>query len=236
MEAVATSKFSELEIPDGAESKIFKDILIIEKWNWEYSDFLSFQKTAQHFISKNKNLAVYIFCNHPHVYTIGRGNERGEEQLVEYDKRSDLPFELFEIHRGGGITFHHPGQWIFYPIKLIKESYTLDDHMCWLLKSVAGALKESYSLSNVLTAKKLMGIWLAKKKIASIGVGLNRFVSEHGLALNIYFDSQAKLGLNAIHPCGLTSETYCSLSDYYDISQESAIKNFHTSFLSELLP
>ena len=237
MEAVVSSKFSGLELPEGAEVSEADNSLLVTKWNWSYRDCLLFQKSAQRFVTKNKKLSVFIFCNHPHVYTMGRGNERGVEGLREFDSQNEsLPFEIFNIHRGGGITYHHPGQWIFYPIKHIKSSYTLDDHMCWILKSVAKVLKDSFHIENVLTAKKLMGIWIDKKKVASIGVGLNRFVSEHGLALNLYFDEKANLGMNSINPCGMNSEVYCSVSDFSKLGTGDALLSFHNKFLEAVVP
>lgn len=238
MEKIINSPFHGLNLPNNAEIEVNDKTLLITKWNWDIKDCLTFQKEAQQFIAKNRSLKVYIFCNHPHVFTVGRGNERGETKLVEFDfDQSDkLPFKVFKIHRGGGITFHHPGQWIFYPIRAIKESYTLDDHMCWLLKSVASVLRDEFELENVVTAKKLMGVWCDRKKLASIGVGVNRFVTEQGLALNLSFDDQAIKGLNAISPCGMSAETYQDVSSLVDLEKTAQLLgSFHKTYLKTIL-
>lgn len=237
MEAVNLSAFDELSLPEGCEFLIKENILIFNKWNWEYSSFLDFQNKAHTFIRKNKNLKIYIFCNHPHVYTTGRGNERGETGLVTFDNslKERLPHEVFPIHRGGGITFHHPGQWIFYPITAIKESYSLDDHMCWLLKSTASVLKDSFEVENVVTAKKLMGVWCERKKLASIGVGVNRFVTLHGIALNLVNDIKTKKALSLIHPCGMNADIYTSVAEVSSCSGEDMLSRFHNSFLKSFI-
>lgn len=237
MEAIRESSFAELFLPEDAKVTLKKNTLIIQKWNWDFEDCLAFQKIAQSFIAKNRSLKVYIFCNHPHVYTLGRGNERGIKELKEFNlsDKNKVPFSVFKIHRGGGITFHHPGQWIFYPIRAIKESYTLDDHMCWLLKSVASVLKDDLGMENIVTAKKLMGVWQDRKKLASIGVGVNRFVTEHGLALNLYFDSKAKQGLSAISPCGMQAETYIDVASIIkQLDPGKLLESFNGSYQKRL--
>jgi len=228
--------FSELELPKNAKTSIHNNILTLTLWNWDYAEFLKFQTRAHEFIRKNKSLKVYIFCNHPHVYTLGRGNERGEDNLVDFNpqKESSLPYDVFKIHRGGGVTFHHPGQWIFYPITAIKESYTLDDHMCWLLKSVTNNLKRNFSLDKAMTAKKLMGVWIERRKLASIGVGVNRFVTMHGLALSLHSDDRVALGLGAIHPCGMNSDIYTSVQEAMKSSESNLIERFHASYLEQI--
>ena len=238
MEAVAAVQFSSLELPEGVEVTALPGILVVTKWNWDYQEFLVFQKRAQQFVTKNRSLKIFIICSHPHVYTMGRGNERGGLDLVEFEiSKTKLPFKLHKIHRGGGVTFHHPGQWIFYPIVAIKESYSLEDHMCWILKSVAQVLKSDFGIEEVVAAKKLMGVWWRRQKLASIGVGVNRFVTEHGLALNLSFDEKAKIGIHTISPCGMKAEIYSSVSEILEESDAIGLRDsFDRYFRNSLTP
>lgn len=231
METLEANPFSTLKVPSEAEVETHGTILFVKKWNWDYDDCLEFQKQAQELVRSNRSLKVYIFCNHPHVFTLGRGNERGEKNLVEFNPTlaTNLKYPVKSIHRGGGITFHYPGQWIFYPIMAITPSYTLDDHMCWLLKSVASVLREDFRLEGVLTAKKLMGVWKDKRKLASIGVGVSRFITEHGLALNLIKDQEMFDELGKINPCGMSHETYESVDSY--VQDNNLIENFHNAYL-----
>ena len=195
-----------------------------------------FQKKAQEYIRKNRKLKIYIFCNHPHCFTLGRGNERGEDNLIDFNPAiiDSLDFPVHKIHRGGGITFHYPGQWIFYPIVSINERYNLDDHMCWILKSVSSVIRSEFGVEKVLSAKKLMGIWFEKKKLASIGVGMNRFITEHGLALNLVTDPKMFDELVKINPCGMDSTTYTCLDSLITVKDSNLVSLFHTQFLNFL--
>lgn len=223
------------EIPKDAQVIEQENSLIITKWNWEFSDCEAFQEECRNYVEKNKNYKFYIFTNHPHVFTLGRGNERGRDDLLDFDESliDSLPFPLHKIHRGGGITFHYPGQWIAYPIIAVNNSYTLEDHMCWLLKNVKEILSNDFKIDNVITAKKLMGVWKDKKKLASIGVGLKRFVTLHGLALNLEFDEKMFNVLQLINPCGMNSNTYVCADQFVDGT--NLVNKFHEVFLEKLI-
>lgn len=228
-----SSRFNDFDFPIDAKVDLFETVAIVKKWDWEYEDNLKFQKKSQKFIQENRDLRIYIFCNHPHCFTLGRGNERGNDELIKFDESisSNLHFKVHNIHRGGGITFHYPGQWIFYPIVDINQKQTLDDLMCWMLRSTKEVLSE-LGISNIITAKKLMGVWKDKKKLASIGLGLNRFVTEHGLALNLIHDPKMFDELVKINPCGMDSQTYISADKF--IKSESLIEEFHINFILKL--
>lgn len=231
-----TDNFSALEIPRDCIVEEDSNILMVTKWNWEYSQCLEFQKKAQKFIQQNRKLKIYIFTNHPHCFTMGRGNERGDESLVPFEKESasDFKFPLYNIHRGGGLTFHYPGQWIFYPIVALKESLSLHDLTCWMLKTVQQTLTEKLKIDHVITATKLMGVWRNKQKLASIGIGASRFVTEHGLALNIIYDEEMFLEVHKTSPCGIAPETYTSVDQVLEGNKKDLIKIFHQYFIERI--
>tara|TARA_Y100000768_G_scaffold389043_2_gene391410 strand:- start:5185 stop:5901 length:717 start_codon:yes stop_codon:yes gene_type:complete len=226
--------FAQLEIP--AQAQLYKrdKIFCLEKYNWDFKDCETFQIEINKIIAKNRDYKFYIFTNHSHVFTLGRGNERGQDELVDFDPtlKSQLKFPVEQIHRGGGITFHYPGQWIFYPICSISKSYTLDDHMCWILKSTGSILENDFSIQDLLIAKKLMGIWRERKKLASIGVGLKSFVSLHGLALNLNKDEKMFSELQKINPCGLDSTIYHTVESI--INDQINPSNFTKSFIKSI--
>lgn len=226
--------YSSLELPKECDSFVEDNILFLKKWNWNYSEFLEYQAKFQDFVRTHKDAKIYIFTNHPHCFTLGRGNERGESSLVQFDEslRNRLDFPVYDIHRGGGITYHYPGQWIFYPILRVTPKYTLHDHMCWLLKLVRDHINETYDLKSIAT-EKIMGVWLNKKKIASIGVGLNRFVTEHGLAFNLNEDLKMSEELKKINPCGLDSQVYTFLNQVTE-QENISVEKFHSEILDSL--
>jgi lipoyl(octanoyl) transferase len=222
-------------IPSDAEVIQTENQLILTKWIWEFKDCEAFQEKARDFVEKHKNYKIYIFTNHPHVFTLGRGNERGRDDLKAFDESlmTSLPYPVHKIHRGGGITFHYPGQWIAYPIVAVNKNYTLDDHMCWLLKNTKALLTDDFKIENVITAQKLMGVWKDKKKLASIGVGLKKFVTLHGLALNLEYDEEMFNALKLINPCGMDGETYICADQF--IKEDNLLEKFHKIFIQKLI-
>ncbi len=215
-----------LKTPSGSNVTELDNTIIITKWLWDYESFLEYQTYYQQVVRESEKLKIFLICNHPHCFTLGRGNERGNSDLIDFpdESLSNLDLPSYKIHRGGGITFHHPGQWIFYPIMKISPNYTLEDHMCWQLKLISNTLRENFNLDYVVATKKTMGVWYQKKKVASIGVGVKRFVTEHGIATNILFDDRMKQALSQINPCGLNSSVYTSLSEI--ISKQVSIDSF----------
>ncbi len=230
---LSNTPFENFEIPKNVEVSLKDTTLCITRFNWEYKEALAFQKYAQSFIQKNRKLKIFIFCNHPHCFTMGRGNERGQDQLEDFTdaQAALLSFPLNKIRRGGGITFHYPGQWIFYPILALNENFGMCDLTSWLLKSVRDVLTSEFKIDKVLAANKLLGVWREKQKIASIGVGVDRFVTEHGIAVNLITDERMFNELNKINPCGMAPTTYIA-ADALIKNSDEIISRFHQAYIS----
>ena len=157
-----------------------------------------------------------------------RGNAGSSWSLI-LATVSDLKYPLHHIRRGGGVTFHYPGQWIIYPITQLTPKNSLDKVMCGLLKCVGNVFAEKFLVKDVLSAKKLMGVWVNKRKIASIGLGVDRMITEHGLALNLHSDENMFQEIRKISPCGMSSDTYISLEELN--GEKDNIRKFHQYFL-----
>lgn len=236
---MSARSFERLAIPVDAHVYVDGNVLIVTKWEWDFAECLDFQKRAQKLVAEERSLKVYIFCNHPHCFTLGRGNERGQDNLVEHSlQEHQLEFPFHRIHRGGGLTFHYPGQWIFYPIVALSPKYSLTDHTCWLLKSCKKSLTDGLGIDEVVTANKLMGVWRHKRKLASIGVGVSRFVTEHGLALNLTYDEKMFTALSRVFPCGIDSSVYQAVDQLDDVGEKvlkaDLLQKFHQTFLQSL--
>ena len=198
---------------------------LVKKWNWDYGKCLEFQLEAASFIRENPSIKILIFTNHPHCFTLGTQLQR--------DKNIDLnyPLPAFAVHRGGGLTFHFPGQWIFYPILKISASHWgLKKLRDFLFESVIEVLKNEYGVLGEVSCE-YPGIWVKEKKLASLGLGLKRYVSIHGLALNLMFDQKMKDALSGLYPCGLSSNTYTDLSNL--ISNSVDAEEFHQFYLHQ---
>jgi lipoate-protein ligase B len=144
-----------------------------------------------------------VFVEHPHVITLGRGTHK--ENLLA---TGDTP--LFEIERGGDVTYHGPGQLVGYPIFLLRQSER-DLHL--YLRNLEEALLRTVGRFGIAGERKegWTGVWTAggARKLASIGVAVKRWVTLHGFALNVATDLAR---FAAINPCGLEAATMGSMS------------------------
>src|SRR5512146_903069 len=147
-----------------------------------------------------------LLLTHPHVYTIGRlGDETNLLVSREQLEREGIPVE--RISRGGDITYHGPGQLVGYPIVLLSRP---DVHR--FVRCIEAALIESLSVFGVPGERieGLTGVWAMGKKIASIGIGVRRWVTYHGFALNVNTDLSF---FRRIHLCGLKGKEATSIEE-----------------------
>jgi lipoate-protein ligase B len=142
-----------------------------------------------------------LLVEHPDVITLGRRQTAPQNVL-----RAEFP--VFEIERGGDVTYHGPGQLVGYPILRLDESErdlhaylrNLEEGLIGVLGAVglAGARRPGFT-----------GVWIGERKVASIGVAVRRWVTLHGFALNVATDLAR---FAAIRPCSLDAEVMTSLS------------------------
>lgn len=158
-----------------------------------------------------------FFCEHPVVLTLGRlADER--YILTPREELERRGIRVLSIDRGGEVTLHAPGQMVVYPIlDLKRRGKDLHEYLRRLEGAVIEFLK-SYDVAAARNSGKT-GVWVGRKKIASIGVGVKKWISYHGLAVNINTD----LGLfSLIKPCGLDVDM-TSLADIKGQAMDFAI-------------
>lgn len=144
-----------------------------------------------------------LLLEHEPVYTIGRTRDRSSLR-----DPASLPHPVIEINRGGQATWHGPGQLVGYLI-LDLHGYACDLHR--YLRALEQAQIDFLHAQGVPAADRregLTGVWVEDRKIASIGVGVRRWVTQHGFALNLSRDIS---GFEAIVPCGLAGVSMTSL-------------------------
>jgi lipoyl(octanoyl) transferase len=134
-----------------------------------------------------------LMLEHPHVFTLGRGADA--RYLLE--ARPGVP--VFRVSRGGQVTYHGPGQLVGYPI-LKLEGRDRDIHV--YLRRLEQTMIDALTKLGIAAARRagLTGVWVGERKIGSIGVGLRRWVTLHGFALNVSTDLEY---FGAIVPCGI---------------------------------
>lgn len=155
-----------------------------------------------------------LFCEHPHVYTLGTSGHPGN-LLVNQDRlTNELGATFFKIRRGGDITYHGPGQLVGYPILDLDNFFTdIHRYMRLLEESVILTLAD-YGL-NAGRISGLTGVWLdynsgpRPRKICAMGVKASRWVTMHGFALNVNTDLSY---FNHIIPCGIPDKAVTSMA------------------------
>ncbi|NCC25448.1 MAG: lipoyl(octanoyl) transferase [Deltaproteobacteria bacterium] len=142
--------------------------------------------------------AVYLL-EHPPVITLGRHGGR-ENLLMDEARLRTMGIELVQAERGGNITCHFPGQLVAYPVlKIVSRRGGVAKFFFDLEEVVIQTLARFGLAGERVTGRP--GVWIGPRKIASIGIGMRRWTSYHGLALNIGSDLSL---FRLITPCGLT--------------------------------
>jgi lipoate-protein ligase B len=147
---------------------------------------------------------VLLLLEHPPVYTLGRG---GDVRHLGTAAVGSIP--VVRTGRGGQVTFHGPGQLVGYPILDLRR-HRQDVH--WYVRELEQVLIDALGTLGVEARRMtgLTGVWIdGRRKIASIGVGIRRWVTWHGFALNVGGDLG---GFDAITPCGIDGVRMTSVS------------------------
>ena len=162
---------------------------------------LALQENLVAELQSGRGEETLVLLEHEPVYTIGRTRDRSS-------LRQNLPHPVFETNRGGQATFHGPGQLVGYPVlDLSRRGRDLHRYLRFLEDLLIG-LSASYGVT-AQSREGLTGVWVGPRKLASLGVGVRKWISMHGFAINI---TRAPLAaFHAITPCGLDGVTMTSL-------------------------
>ncbi|MDG2991916.1 lipoyl(octanoyl) transferase LipB [Candidatus Synechococcus calcipolaris G9] len=135
-----------------------------------------------------------IVLQHPPVYTLGQG---ASEVFLQFDPQRDV--ELYRVERGGEVTYHNPGQWVAYPILNLRHHHP-DLH--WYLRRLEDVLIQTLGVYQIKGERipGLTGVWVEGVKVAAIGIKVSRWLTWHGIALNVTNDLR---GFRQIVPCGI---------------------------------
>lgn len=151
-----------------------------------YTQGLEYQKKARALVNAGAWEGIILMLQHKPVYTIGRRG--GEEHLlVSQAWLGENEVELFDVDRGGDITCHSPGQLVVYPI-INLNCWKRDVH--WYVHQLEESIIQTLRQWHITAGRKAAytGVWVGNEKIAAIGVGVKRWITYHGIALNICND------------------------------------------------
>ncbi len=146
-------------------------------------------------------MQTLILCEHPPTLTLGRSSDE-KHILISQEELDERNVSVHHIDRGGDITLHAPGQLVVYPIlDLANFGKDLRSYLR-RLEQVAIDLLSGFDIVASRFSGQT-GVWTGKKKIASIGIGVRKWISFHGLAVNVNTDLNL---FSMIKPCGLDVE------------------------------
>ncbi|MBI3119061.1 MAG: lipoyl(octanoyl) transferase LipB [Candidatus Hydrogenedentes bacterium] len=196
-----------------------------------YREMLERQRERLRAVQEDQAPPALFLLQHPPVLTVGR-NYHPEHLLCPADRLKALGVDLVPCERGGDITYHGPGQLVAYPILDLRAWQC---SVGWYLRSLEDVLIRLLATYS-LDAERLpgfTGVWVDGAKVAAIGVGVNKWVTFHGIALNI---DPNMLHFQLIVPCGIGDKPITSLKALlgaappFDEVQERFVRCFHSVF------
>ncbi|MBN1404985.1 MAG: lipoyl(octanoyl) transferase LipB [Candidatus Omnitrophica bacterium] len=167
-----------------------------------YLECYALQKKILNDIKSNGAPEHIIITEHYPVFTIGRAGKK-DNILVSKEFLKEKGVEVVETDRGGDVTYHCPGQLVVYPIVKVAD---LHKYLRCLEEAVIQLLRE-YDIDGFRVEGKT-GVWTSKGKIASIGIGVSRWITYHGVALNVNCDLTP---FSWINPCGFKDTKITSM-------------------------
>jgi lipoyl(octanoyl) transferase len=209
--------------------KVLKVLEVVEAGRVPYGAALEWQRElAAARMARRLDHDVLLLLEHPPVITLGRAS-RGEHVLRPEG------VEVFDVERGGDVTFHGPGQLVGYPI-LDLTAHRPDLH--WYLRTLEAALIGALDTLGIAAERRagFTGVWTGGKKIASIGVHVKQWVTWHGFALNVSTDLAS---FERIVPCGIDGVEMTSIerelgsanpAARWDRSVEAVVEAFERTF------
>jgi len=177
------------------------ELRIVDLGELSYAEAYAEQQRLIDAVATGSEPDTALLLEHPHVITLGRNREAPANVLASGE------VEVVQTERGGDVTYHGPGQLVAYPIVALREDERdLHEFMRRLEDAIIGTLQRA-GLAAGRSAGNT-GVWMSERKLASIGIACRRWVTWHGLALNVSTD----LGyFQRINPCGFEAGVMTSM-------------------------
>tara|TARA_B100000700_G_scaffold206186_1_gene226679 strand:- start:641 stop:1339 length:699 start_codon:yes stop_codon:yes gene_type:complete len=199
----------------------------------EYTESLKTQEQIHTYIKEKNINGVILTMNYSNLFTIGKSGNKSDI-LVSQELLNKKRINVYESNRGGEITYHGPGQLIYYPIiNLKKLKIKPVEYVRIIQKTVIDSLYDFNIQSEY--ENQPVGVWVKGKKISSIGVRISKSVSLHGVAINLncdlkYFTYIIPCGIKDLNLTNITNETNlkCEKNDF----DNSFLKNFNQNIFN----
>lgn len=210
-----------------------------DAWNCQHCFFDEMVERKKRGESAGENLLLLV--EHPSVVTLGKHAKR-ENVLLPRDMLKERGIEVYEIERGGDVTYHAPGQLVAYPILDLENFGVGVKDYVWKLEEAVIRTIAHFGVKGE-RVDGASGVWIGKgtmneRKICALGVKCSRFCTMHGLALNVNTDTD---GFRIINPCGFVDKGVTTLAletgREWDMDTVKAIfiKEFNALFQPRIL-
>jgi lipoyl(octanoyl) transferase len=196
-----------------------------------YADAWELQRAIFDEVADGKRADTLLLLEHPHVFTLGRVTQQASI-LFNEARLKELNAEMFEIDRGGDVTYHGPGQLVGYPILNLAH---FKEDLGWYLRALEESIIEMLASYDVkaFRVQGRTGVWVQgeneEEKICAIGIKASRWCTMHGFAFNVdpdltYFDH--------IIPCGIGDKKVTSLARVlgHEVDMNEVAERFRDAF------
>lgn len=188
----------------------------------DYKVALEIQEKLQLLRQQNKIEDTLILLEHPPVITLGRGGEYCNILASQKDLEKK-GIKIYEVNRGGNVTYHGPGQIIGYIIMdLTRQNKDLTEFVRKICEVFIQLLKIEYNIEASRERGKYTGVWVGNDKITAIGISVKHWVTMHGFAFNVNTQMEH---FKWINPCGLKDKGVTSLQQILGVKQNFNILN-----------
>lgn len=172
----------------------------------DYKEAWDLQKDIHQLRAENKIDDVFFLLEHPNTYTLGKTADK-QHLLSDKNFLEENKISVYDIDRGGDITYHGPGQIVGYPIINLSD-WKQDTHKYLrAIEEVIIKVCNEYGL-NGKRVENYTGVWIDERKICAIGIKVSRWITMHGFAFNVNTDLNL---FNGIVPCGISDKEVTSL-------------------------
>ena len=205
-------------------------ITITDLGQMDYQSAWDYQKETHEKVLKGKAPDTLIFVEHEPVYTLGKNADNNHLLQSAPDDA-----KVYNVERGGDITYHGPGQIVGYPI---LDLHHYQKSISWYMRTLESLIMDTLQEYEISSSRKegLAGVWVNDKKIAALGVRMSRWVTMHGFALNVNTDLHY---YNGIIPCGIFEYGITSMENELgkELSMDEVknvlMKHFRSTFQEE---
>jgi len=150
---------------------------------------------------------TFLLCEHPDVITLGRNARTDANLLMSRELLEANGYQVFDVDRGGDVTYHGPGQLVGYPVVRLAD---FREDLGWYMRSIEELIIRAIAAYGIKGGRRpgMTGVWADDRKVCAIGVRASRWVTMHGFALNVTTDLRR---FGAIVPCGIAEYEVTSI-------------------------